>query len=728
MMDINGGDQNDRHTLARELLHILGDFPVHSGRSDNGTTESRGLQEPLWFIGGLAKRGWDLHSLDGNGKRIRHPTALPSATLPSEDARLLSKWTPQALQKILLEQSRYYEHGLLSSKCDVADALDPIHHGLITDERARELFQAYWEMIHPQWTILDPCLHSLTFVRGRSALLTSTILALGSTALATRPESREEEISEALRLHAYVEKLNLVVYATGARSIDIIQAHILLSRWGTSPKARVDEQRWMRAAMIPRMASEIGLNLPRHYDESKDLNSEKVEKLQWNDIRTRGFIILNEYRFFTYSGRQSMDLSQFELTETEVEELTRQCQERSMSSLAAFYHLFLFERDVRRRIEQYRQGPDISISLDAELEHIKTFTEKWISDWCQRDGDNCLNWHLTHDALSCWLLLAVRIARKRPQSYNTSHQQQLLLALSTRIFKEALRASQAIHTSHRSAIFPFAASIILRLSTRRDLVLRLALRMTGEPGKPHVSTFVRDAGNQLLVMLCTNNLKPPAPTGEAEEESNRSSTSSGQASEEFNDSHIRDETQQSTENPMQDQIPTRLDRNWDDLSCLPVSGLPFGPQAEANNIFALNSAYFPYVPDPTQPRVQFQDSMLPPYPSADLDALIGTAAPLDLTGTDSSALNAQFQSLTDNSQAWTTSLENNFGFPLQSMTSTQGHSQPGRENANWALGESSPVDTAFTNGSSTNEEDHSAQREVLLATAGRLIQLASQMQ
>ena len=85
----------------------------------------------------------------------------------------------------------------------------------------------YWEMIHPQWTILDPSLHSLTFVRGRSALLTSTILALGSTALATRPESREEEISEALRLHAYVEKLNLVVYATGARSIDIIQAHIV---------------------------------------------------------------------------------------------------------------------------------------------------------------------------------------------------------------------------------------------------------------------------------------------------------------------------------------------------------------------------------------------------------------------------------------------------------------------------------------------------------------------
>ena len=82
-------------------------------------------------------------------------------------------------------------------------------------------------MIHPQWTILDPTLHTLTFVRSRSALLTSTILALGSSALATGPGGTEECISEAHRLHAYVEKLNLVVYATGARSIDIIQAQIV---------------------------------------------------------------------------------------------------------------------------------------------------------------------------------------------------------------------------------------------------------------------------------------------------------------------------------------------------------------------------------------------------------------------------------------------------------------------------------------------------------------------
>lgn len=52
----------------------------------------------------------------------------------------------------------------------------------------------------------------------------------------------------------------------------------------------------MRAAMIPRMGFEIGLNLSRRYDDNDDLDPEKAEKFWWNDLRTRGFMIINEYR------------------------------------------------------------------------------------------------------------------------------------------------------------------------------------------------------------------------------------------------------------------------------------------------------------------------------------------------------------------------------------------------------------------------------------------------
>ena len=75
--------------------------------------------------------------------------------------------------------------------------------------------------------MLDPSLHTLAYVRSRSALLMTTLLAVGATALASLHPLDGEQVSEALALQAHAERLVLVVYAASARSIDIIQAHIV---------------------------------------------------------------------------------------------------------------------------------------------------------------------------------------------------------------------------------------------------------------------------------------------------------------------------------------------------------------------------------------------------------------------------------------------------------------------------------------------------------------------
>ena len=146
-------------------------------------------------------------------------------------------------------------------------------------------------MVHPQWSLLDPNLHTPTFVRGRSALLTTALCAVGATALATLPDKTDERVAEAIALHAHVEKLNLVVYMTGAKSVEIMQAQILLCRYGQATKTQFDEKRWQRAAIITRMAAEIGLHIPRDYAD---------HKLRFNDVRTRAFLLINEYRFVTW--------------------------------------------------------------------------------------------------------------------------------------------------------------------------------------------------------------------------------------------------------------------------------------------------------------------------------------------------------------------------------------------------------------------------------------------
>ncbi len=182
-------------------------------------------------MAGLAKRGWDID--DGKDKQKQHGlTAPPRTTLPSDllsadEEKILQTWTADAFAETAIDQSRYFQNGVYSSKCDVAEELDPIHQGLATGVRARELFSIYWEVIQPQWSLLCPHLHALDSVRSRSALLTTTILAVGATALAVRQGNPGSLVTEALRLHAHAERLTLVIFTTGAKSVDIIQALIV---------------------------------------------------------------------------------------------------------------------------------------------------------------------------------------------------------------------------------------------------------------------------------------------------------------------------------------------------------------------------------------------------------------------------------------------------------------------------------------------------------------------
>ncbi|KAJ4252334.1 hypothetical protein NW762_010932 [Fusarium torreyae] len=134
-------EKSHRQTMTRKLRQILGEFPVEDHEDDNILSEVR-FQDPLWLIAGLAKRGWDLQGNQNGTKIPTHQARLTSAGLAPEESSLLKKWTPQALQEIKKEQHRYFKHGLHGSRSDVAQDLDPIEHGLVSEKRAVELFQA----------------------------------------------------------------------------------------------------------------------------------------------------------------------------------------------------------------------------------------------------------------------------------------------------------------------------------------------------------------------------------------------------------------------------------------------------------------------------------------------------------------------------------------------------------------------------------------------------------
>lgn len=142
------------------------------------------------------------------------------------------------------------------------------------------------------------------------------------------------------------------------------------------------------------------------------------------------------------------------------------------------------------------------LQLDADLAWVADYTDRWIETWARPNSDKPTYWHMVHDVLSCKLLLSSRIIDRLPQAGGTTpHQQGVLLETSLRIFNLALSIPGATHMTHRASIFAFAGAVILRFGDRRDLVLRLSLRMAGDPAAACVPTFVGNAGKQLLAML-----------------------------------------------------------------------------------------------------------------------------------------------------------------------------------------------------------------------------------
>ena len=91
-------------------------------------------------------------------------------------------------------------------------------------EQSIRLKLRFFRDCHPQWPILDPSIHTPAYVRARSAYLFTMILALGATSIAMFPTATDAQCQRAKRLHAHAEKLQLVLCATAAKSIEIVQA------------------------------------------------------------------------------------------------------------------------------------------------------------------------------------------------------------------------------------------------------------------------------------------------------------------------------------------------------------------------------------------------------------------------------------------------------------------------------------------------------------------------
>lgn len=407
------------------------------------------------------------------------------------------------------------------------------------------------------------------------------------------------------------------------------------------------------------------------------------------------------------------------------------------------------------------------MSLDAELEHIRNYMDRFIQQWCPDTESRRINWHLLHDALCSWLLLAMHVARVRFQSASTSElksqrlqdqikrsqqdQQQLLVNLSTSMFEEALKVPSSLVITHRASIMPFAASLILRLSKRRDLVLRAALRMAREPGRATVRTFVRDAGRQMLVMLqyfiptiprqtsladkadSTNKsrnttpplsqdgVEQPEPTFESD-----SMPNAGSDQQRLANAHSEQPTAPAGHlqarripSPAATQLPQSFEPFMEPI-------IPIQDQPTFDPTFAFNFTDFPYIPEPPQTQLSPQGSLCPPWTATELDAWVGTAVSQSFPSECQQSVLLHPEGCEPNIGM---SLRDSFSPPFNGPCEDQQQPPQATMSSAWGVQNTSPFHTTITASSNRLPSvERSAQREVLLAAVDRLVQLATLMQ
>jgi hypothetical protein len=141
---------------------------------------------------------------------------------------------------------------------------------LARDITDRMILISYFARLHPFNGILDPILHTPKFVRSRSALLFTWILAITA-----QFDHSSSSIVKRLRLHG--EKLSRHVHTCGYKSVEIVQGYYISLLSATPASTMAEERSWLYTTHAFGLAAELGLDQrSRSRDQGMSATSRRI--------------------------------------------------------------------------------------------------------------------------------------------------------------------------------------------------------------------------------------------------------------------------------------------------------------------------------------------------------------------------------------------------------------------------------------------------------------------
>ncbi|KAI1092233.1 hypothetical protein F5B19DRAFT_502568 [Rostrohypoxylon terebratum] len=301
--------------------------------------------------------------------------------------------------------------GRFQARLDVGEDLDPIELGLITLAEAETLFAYFYEKLsHTRWGI-DPVIHTVEFVRSRSAFLLTSIAA-ASALFSPSMESLYKRLSN------HRQKLAGLIMSKRYKSVEIILAFMVNIPWISAGEHWADDETSTYLSMALTIALDLSLNKiilppstePRSPRDTiaisdcisgrKALNIDGLSDIDPDSPRGRRLLRRRERTWLSlFVLERGVCLARGRNYVLPMSPLIESCDQWHLNELAdrwdgSIVSVAVLRRDlttiitkVKAICDSYVNGNSESSVVDRVKSEITLFFDKWYQTWPVQLGD-----------------------------------------------------------------------------------------------------------------------------------------------------------------------------------------------------------------------------------------------------------------------------------------------------------------------------------------------------